>query len=116
MKRQLSICRISSALIVSEIVFDLYDEGLLFVARIFHILCMSDSLSRCHLSLAEAVNAQTRSDTGTTGSVESPNWMDLRPAAKVSVECHSPALLTGIMNILGTRKTDSVMKRASDET
>ena len=65
---------------------------------------MSDSLLWCHLSLAEAVNAQTRSDTGTTGSVERPNWMDLRPAANASVECHSPAVLTGIMNILVSRK------------
>ena len=65
----------------------------------FHVLCMRSSLFSCHLFLAEAVNAQTRSDTGTTGSVESPNWIDLRPAANDSVECHSPPVLTGMMNI-----------------
>ena len=62
---------------------------------------MRDSLSACHLSLEEAVSAQTRSATGTTGSVERPNWIDRRPAASASVECHSPPVFTGMMNILG---------------
>ena len=101
MKRQLSICRITSALMASETFLDIRLSAV-FVACCRHILCMSDSLLRCHVSLDEAVSAQTRSDTGTAGSVESPNWTDLSPAAKDSVECHSPAVLTGIMNILGT--------------
>ena len=71
---------------------------------------MRASLSACHLSLEEAVRAHTRSATGTTGSVERPNWMDRRPAASASVECHSPPVFTGMMNIcVGANKSDQLI-------